>query len=116
MTKQASQHTRREVLTWLASIPFLPLGAMATSAALVGCNDNNDSAVINPINPIKLKSATFTPMPAPTMVAVMATTACTSKLSITWDDGSKTDYQLGYKPFFLTGTKGHEKAARAIDG
>ena len=105
MTKQASQHTRREVLTWLASIPFLPLGAMATSAALVGCNDNNDSAVINPINPIKLKSATFTPMPAPTMVAVMATTACTSKLSITWDDGSKTDYQLGYKPFFLTGTK-----------
>ncbi len=91
MTKQASQHTRREVLTWLASIPFLPLGAMATSAALVGCNDNNDSAVINPINPIKLKSATFTPMPAPTMVAVMATTACTSKLSITWDDGSTSD-------------------------
>ena len=105
MTNSANQHTRREVIKWLASIPFLPLGAMATSATLAGCNDsNNDTVVQPPINPIKLKSATFTSMDAPTTVALMATTACTSKLSINWDDGSKTDYQLGYKSFFLTGT------------
>lgn len=104
MTNSANQHTRREVLTWLASIPFLPLGAMATSATLAGCNDSNDTTT-SVVNPAKLKTATFTPMVAPTTVAVMATTACTSKLSISWDDGSKTEYQLGYKPFFLTGTK-----------
>ena len=104
MTNSANQHTRREVLTWLASIPFLPLGAMATSATLAGCNDSNDTTT-PVVNPAKLKTATFTPMAAPTTVAVMATTACTSKLSISWDDGSKTEYQLGYKPFFLTGTK-----------
>nr|WP_174507266.1 alkaline phosphatase PhoX [Acinetobacter sp. Marseille-Q1620] len=103
MTNSANQHTRREVIKWLASIPFLPLGAMATSAALVGCNDDKDIVVTPPIKPAKLKSATFTSMAAPTTVALMATTACTSKLSINWDDGSKTDYQLGYQPFFLTG-------------
>lgn len=106
MTNSASRHTRREVLTWLASIPFLPLGAMATSATLAGCNDDDkNTAVKPPINPAKLKSATFTPMDAPTVVAAMATTTCTSKLSINWDDGSSTTYQLGYKPFFLTGTE-----------
>jgi secreted PhoX family phosphatase len=94
------------VLTWLASIPFLPLGAMATSATLAGCNDDDkNTAVKPPINPAKLKSATFIPMDAPTVVAAMATTTCTSKLSINWDDGSSTTYQLGYKPFFLTGTE-----------
>lgn len=106
MTNSASRHTRREVLTWLASIPFLPLGAMATSATLAGCNDDDkNTAVKPPINPAKLKSATFIPMDAPTVVAAMATTTCTSKLSINWDDGSSTTYQLGYKPFFLTGTE-----------
>ena len=106
MTNSASRHTRREVLTWLANIPFLPLGAMATSATLAGCNDDDkNTAVKPPINPAKLKSATFIPMDAPTVVAAMATTTCTSKLSINWDDGSSTTYQLGYKPFFLTGTE-----------
>lgn len=106
MTNSASRHTRREVLTWLASIPFLPLGAMATSATLAGCNDDDkNTAVKPPINPAKLKSSTFIPMDAPTVVAAMATTTCTSKLSINWDDGSSTTYQLGYKPFFLTGTE-----------
>jgi uncharacterized protein len=104
MTNSANQHTRREVLTWLASIPFLPLGAMATSATLAGCNDD-DKDTVQPINPAKLKTATFIPMDAPTAVAAMATTSCTSQLLINWDDGSSKTYQLGYKPFFLTGTQ-----------
>ncbi|MDN5416165.1 MAG: DUF839 domain-containing protein [Acinetobacter sp.] len=106
MTNSASRHTRREVLTWLASIPFLPLGAMATSATLAGCNDDDkNTAVKPPINPAKLKSATFTPMDAPTLAnaAAMATTTVASGLAVTWDDNSKTDYKLAYKTFFQTG-------------
>lgn len=33
----------------------------------------------------------------------MATTTVASSLSINWEDGSKTDYTLAYKPFFTTG-------------
>ncbi|SPL68850.1 PhoX family protein [Acinetobacter stercoris] len=105
MTNSANQHTRREVIKWLASIPFLPLGAMATSAALVGCNDDKDIVVTPPIKPAKLKSATFTSMNAPKNGewAAIATTTVTSKLNVTWEDGSTTPYTLGYKTFFQTG-------------
>lgn len=105
MTNSASQPTRREVLKWFASIPFLPLGAMATSAALVGCNDDKDLVVTPPIKAAKLKTAQFISMDAPTLVnpAAMATTAVASGLAVTWDDNSKTDYKLAYKTFFQTG-------------
>ena len=105
MTNSASQPTRREVLKWLASVPFLPLGAMATSAALVGCNDDKEQVVTPPIKAAKLKTAQFIPMDAPTLAnaAAMATTAVASSLAVTWDDNSKTDYKLAYKTFFQTG-------------
>ncbi len=105
MTNSANQHTRREVIKWLASIPFLPLGAMATSAALVGCNDDKDVVVAPPVNPAKLKSATFTSMPAPALTdpVAMARTTVGSTLSVTWDDNSKTDFKLSYQEFFRTG-------------
>lgn len=106
MTHSASQPTRRELIKWLASIPFLPLGAMATSATLVGCSDDDkDVSVAPPVKPAQLKSATFTAMPAPTLSdpSAMAMTAVASALSVTWDDQSKTDYQLAYKTFFKTG-------------
>ena len=104
MTANTNQPSRRDILKWFAGVPFLPLGAMGTAAALAGCNDNNDNDIIAP-KPINFKNATFTGMAAPATVATMATTACSSRLSINWDDGSKTDYQLAYKPFFLTGTQ-----------
>ena len=107
MTNSANQHTRREILTWLASVPFLPLGAMATSATLAGCNDdnNNDTVVTPPVNPAKLKSATFTSMNAPTLAnkAAMATTTVGSSLTVAWDDSTSTSYTLAYKSFFQTG-------------
>lgn len=107
MTANTNQPSRRDILKWFAGVPFLPLGAMSTAAVLAGCNDDNDNnSIVTPTpKPINFKNATFTGMPAPATVAAMATTACSSKLSINWDDGSKTDYQLAYKPFFLTGTK-----------
>ena len=107
MTNSANQHTRREILKWLASVPFLPLGVMATSATLAGCNDdnNNETVVKPPVNAAKLKSATFTPMDAPTLAnaAAMATTTVASGLAVTWDDNTKTEYKLAYKTFFQTG-------------
>lgn len=105
MTQPASQHTRREVIKWLASIPFLPLGVMATSAAMTGCGDDKDQSVTPPFNPAKLKSATFTPMEAPTLAnaAAMAATTVASGLAVTWDDNTKTEYKLAHKSFFKTG-------------
>ncbi|MBE2171251.1 DUF839 domain-containing protein [Acinetobacter oleivorans] len=106
MTTASNHPTRRDILKWFTGIPFLPLGAMATAATLAGCNDSNDdSDVTTPSKPINFKNATFTSMPAPSTVAEIATTACASKLAISWEDGSKTEYQLAYKPFFLTGTE-----------
>lgn len=106
MTQPANQHTRREVIKWLASIPFLPLGAMATSAALTGCGDDKDT-VAPPIKPAKLKSATFTPMDAPTLKdpAAMAMTAVASSLQLAWDDNSTSSFKLAHKTFFKTGEK-----------
>ncbi|SSQ05023.1 phosphatase; alkaline phosphatase [Acinetobacter baumannii] len=106
MTTASNHPTRRDILKWFTGIPFLPLGAMATAATLAGCNDsNNDSDVVTPPPTVNFKNATFTSMAAPSLdnPAAMATTTVASSLSINWEDGSKTDYTLAYKPFFTTG-------------
>ena len=104
MTTNTTQPSRRDLLKWFAGIPFLPLGAMGTAAALTGCNDDNDSTA--PVVKLaQFKNAKFTPMAAPSSVAEMATTSVKSGLSITWDDNTTTEYQLGYQEFFRTGTE-----------
>ena len=106
MTANTNQPSRRDILKWFAGVPFLPLGAMSTAAVLTGCNDDNNDSAIPPTPPAaKFNNATFTPMAAPNLSnpAAMATTSVASTLSINWDDGSKTDYTLAYKPFFTTG-------------
>ncbi|QCO21177.1 DUF839 domain-containing protein [Acinetobacter cumulans] len=106
MTANTQQPSRRDLLKWFAGIPFLPLGAMSTAAALSGCNSSDDSTVVTPpVKPVNFKNATFTAMAAPITVAEMAKTAVSSKLKITWDDTTSTEYQLGYKSFFETGSK-----------
>lgn len=106
MTANSTQPSRRDLLKWFAGIPFLPLGAMGTAAALAGCNDSSDSAVIPPVaKPANLKSATFIKMDAPTVTADRAKTSVSSKLKIDWDDSTSTEYQLGYQSFFETGNK-----------
>ncbi len=102
MTGQTNHPSRRDVLKWFSAVPFLPLGAMATSATLAGCNDDEDSSTTQVVD---FKTAVFTAMAAPTLSdpAAMATTSVSSKLNITWDDDSSTEYQLGYKTFFKTG-------------
>jgi hypothetical protein len=103
MTANTNQPSRRDILKWFAGVPFLPLGAMGTAAALAGCNDNNDSVVTPPVKVAKFKNAKFTPMAAPSTVTEMATTSVKSGLSITWDDNTTTEYKLGYQEFFRTG-------------
>ena len=99
------QQSRRDILKWISGIPFLPLGAMATAAALSGCNDDQNNAVVTPpIKPANLKDAIFTAMAAPITLTDRATTSVASKFKIDWDDASSTEYQLGYKSFFETGT------------
>ena len=106
MTANAQQPSRRDILKWFTGIPFLPLGAMATAATLTGCNDdNNDVTVVTPpIKPANFKNAIFTAMAAPITIADRAKTSVSSKLKIDWDDASSTEYQLGYKSFFETGS------------
>ncbi|QIO04967.1 PhoX family protein [Acinetobacter shaoyimingii] len=103
MTATSQQPSRRDILKWFGGIPFLPFGAMATAAALTGCNDDNDSNTAPPVKPANFKNAIFTAMAAPTTLEERAKTAVTSKLKIEWDDNSSTEYQLGYKNFFKTG-------------
>lgn len=99
----SSQHSRRQLLSWFAAVPFLPLGAMATTSLLTGCDDDNNDQPA-PVKAVNFKSASFTAMPAPSTVADIAATVVGSKLAISWDDGTSTEYTLGYKPFFLTGS------------
>lgn len=103
MTEQANHPSRRDILKWFAGVPFLPLGAMATASVLTGCDDDNNNTT--PTKVVNFKNATFTAMAAPSLAnpAAMASTSVASKLSVNWDDGSKTDYDLAYKPFFKTG-------------
>ena len=107
MTSTSAQPSRRDILKWFAGIPFLPLGAMTTSAALTGCNDDNDQSTITtpPIHPQKLKSALFTAMAAPLTIAERSKTQVASKLKLQWDDSSTSEYQLGYQSFFETGQR-----------
>lgn len=103
MTANTNQPSRRDILKWFAGVPFLPLGAMGTAAALAGCNDNNDTTVTPTVPAAKFKNAKFTPMAAPSTVPEMATTSVKSALTITWDDNTTTEYKLGYQEFFRTG-------------
>ena len=70
MTANTTQPSRRDILKWFAGVPFLPLGAMGTAAALTGCNDDNDNNVVTPpAKLVKFKNAKFTPMAAPSTTA-----------------------------------------------
>ncbi len=95
MTANTNQPSRRDILKWFAGVPFLPLGAMGTAAALTGCNDSNDSST-PAVKLAQFKSAKFTPMAAPSTTLDMATTSVKSSLTVTWDDNTSTEYKLGY--------------------
>ena len=93
--------TRRKTLKMFAGLPLLPLGAGASAAGLLSaCGGDGDA----PLAPA-FKSASFTPMAAPTLAspAAMATTTVGSALKVTYSDESTQTFNLAYQPFFITG-------------
>jgi secreted PhoX family phosphatase len=93
--------SRRQMLKYFASAPLLPIGAMASTSLLAGCNDSSDDST----PAATLTAATFYPMAAPTLAkpADMATTLVNSSLMVKLSDGSSLAYNLSYQPFFITG-------------
>jgi len=91
-----SSPSRRRTLQLLASAPLLPLGTLASSAALAA---SQAPARMNYV------SARFTGMAAPTLAepAAMAGTTVGSSLQIAFGDQSRQSYKLAYQPFFATG-------------
>lgn len=112
----------RRMALKLFSAPLLPLGGAALLAACGGGGGNGFPLIPGTPAPAPAPgpaptptptptpipnyvSATFSSMAAPTLAnpAAMATTTVGSTLKVAYDDGSATDYQLAYQPFFITG-------------
>jgi len=85
--------SRRDVLKAMAAAPLV--GAMGGTAQLLLFTGSATAATV--------KSVEFAGMEAPTTPAARATTTVESSLLVTYDDGSKQTFALGYQPFFLTG-------------
>jgi uncharacterized protein len=88
--------SRRSVLQMLSSVPMLPLTtALASSTALLAACGGGAA----------LDSVSFSSMAAPDLAdaAAMATTTVGSVMTTTFSDGTSTDFQLAYEPFFITG-------------
>jgi hypothetical protein len=96
---KTSFSSRRQALKMLASVPMLPLGAMAAGSLLSGCA----SAVSG--GSTGFASARFLPMAAPSLAdaAAMATTTVGSSLQVTHSGGGVDTYKLAYRSFFTTG-------------
>ncbi|CAN5571178.1 DUF839 domain-containing protein [soil metagenome] len=92
---------RRQLLKLLGGAPLLPiLGTGSVFSILAGCGGGDDDTVA-----ATFKSASFTPMAAPTLAnpAAMATTSVGSSLALTYSDGTTKNLPLAYHPFFMTG-------------
>ncbi len=91
---------RRQALKFLGAPIMLPLGGTALGSLLTACGGGGDDD-----HPVNMTTASFTAMAAPSLSvpADMAKTLVTSKLSVSFTDGSTQDYALSYQPFFTTG-------------
>lgn len=73
----------------------LSLLAIAVSTALAGCDDNGNSTVTKSV-----KSVEFSSTAAPSTAAAMAKTYTSSVATVTYADGSSTQYALSYNKLF----------------
>ncbi len=87
--------SRRTVLRVLAGAPLIPVVGFATSSLF---GESEAAAATNAPT-----SADFTGMGAPDTAAAQATTSVGSSLEVTYADGTKQSFKLGYQPLFLTG-------------
>ena len=88
--------SRRNALRLLAGAPLLPV-AGATTLSLFTASRPARAAMATP------KSAEFMGMAAPATAAEQATTTVASSLAVTYSDGTRQTFRLGYQPLFFTG-------------
>src|SRR4030081_1374153 len=86
--------SRRTVLRVLAGAPLIPVVGFATSS-LFGGSEAGAATAGPPL------SADFMAMGAPDTPAAQATTSVGSSLEVTYADGTKQTFKLGYQPLFL---------------
>jgi hypothetical protein len=87
--------SRRAVLRTLAGAPFIPIVGFATPFALGGVAARAADAAP--------KSVEFVGMAAPDTPAAQATTTVESGLVVSYADGARQTFRLGYQPLFFTG-------------
>jgi secreted PhoX family phosphatase len=103
---QTPELSRRRVLRMFAAAPMLPLSTMAgTSMLLTACGGSDGPAQAQPGPNLVLASVSFSSMAAPSLAdaPAMATTTVGSTMTVNFNDASKLDYKLAYRPFFITG-------------
>ena len=98
----STDFSRRRLLKLLSGAPMLPLSSVlaGTSVALTACDGSSDPAAT-------FTGVSFSSMAAPTLANPldMATTFVNSTMTVNFSDGSKENFTLGYKPFFITGNQ-----------
>jgi secreted PhoX family phosphatase len=101
MSESPASLSRRQALKLFGGMPLLPLGAgIGTSALLTACGGGSTAATA-----ATPTAAVFTGMAAPSLSdpGAMATTSVASSLQVSYSDGSKQTYKLGYQQLFMTG-------------
>ncbi|ALG75606.1 alkaline phosphatase [Azospirillum thiophilum] len=89
--------SRRSVLRALAGLPLLPVAGIGAGELLFASGAEAASAKGAPV------AVEFVGMAAPTTAAAQAKTVVESSMVVTWADGSKQSFALGYQPLFITG-------------
>jgi uncharacterized protein len=92
-----SRTSRRTALRLMAGAPLLPLaGAASFSTAFLRASPASAAAPV---------AAEFLAMAAPDTSDAQATTSVESGLVVTYSDGTKQTFSLGYQPLFFTGDR-----------
>ena len=104
MSQSPANLSRRQALKLFGGAPLFPLGAgVGASALLTACGGGGTAATA--ATAATPTAAAFTAMAAPSLTdaAAMATTSVASSLQVSYSDGSKQAYKLGYQQLFMTG-------------
>jgi len=103
MSQTPANPSRRQALKLFTGVPLLPLGAgFGASALLTACGGGTAATAATMATPT---AAVFTGMAAPSLAdaGAMAATSVASTLQVSYSDGSKQAYKLGYQQLFMTG-------------
>ncbi|MBP2303217.1 PhoX family protein [Azospirillum picis] len=89
--------SRRSLLRALAGLPLLPVAGAGVGNLLFAAGAEAAATKGAPV------AVEFVGMAAPATAAAQAKTTVESSMVVTWADGSKQSFALGYQPLFITG-------------